>query len=317
MLTHDALLRIGTRTTPMALARARHVQDLLLKAAPEITTEIVGIPAPDEHRSRAPAARGARAVLGEIDRRLLGGQVDLAVLNMADIPGDVPLPAGVTFGAYLPREDVRDVLVFRSGSPLRTLADAPPGTVIGTSSVRRTAQLLRHRPDLRVRRVRGGPDPADRLSLLDEDSGYEALVLPRTALEHGSMAGRRAELLVLDVMCPPVGAGVTGVQCRVRDTGIADLLYGIDDSTTRTHIAAERTLLHGLRGHGGSPIAGHCRTLPDGRLSLRGMVFTRDGRHVIEVCERDDPDRPTRLGTRVSAALLRRGARAVIDGVPR
>ncbi|RCV48874.1 hydroxymethylbilane synthase [Marinitenerispora sediminis] len=301
----------------MALAQARHVQDLLLKAAPEITTEIVGIPAPGDRRSRVPAVRGARVFHREIDRRLLDGRVDLAVHSMTDVPGDVPLPEGVTFGAYLPRDDVRDVVVFRSGSPLRTLADAPPDTVVGTTSVRRTAQLLRYRPDLRVRRIRDAPDPADRLDLLDGDSGYEALVLPRTGLDRVNTAGRAAELLPLDMMCPPVGAGVTGVQCRVRDTDIADLLYRIDDGTTRTHVAAERTLLHGLRGHGGSPIAGHCHTLPDGRLSLRGMVFTRDGRHVIEVCERDDPDRPTRLGTRVSAALLRRGARALIDGPPR
>ncbi|GAB3206704.1 hydroxymethylbilane synthase [Marinactinospora thermotolerans DSM 45154] len=316
MIPPNGLLRIGTRTTPVALAQARHVQDLVVKTAPDIVTQIVGVDVPIDRRDGGFASSGGKdGFLREIDRRLLEGRVDIAVHSMKDVPGDVPLPEGTTFGAYLPREDVRDAVVFRSGSPWRSLADVPQGTTVGASSVRRAAQLLRLRPDLRVEQIQG--DVAARLDRLDEQDHYAALVLARSGLERLGAGDRIREVLSHDVMCPPVGAGVTGLQCRVDDTTVVDLLYQIDDAVTRTHVTAERMLLHNLRGHGGSPIAAHCHTTPDGRLALRGMVFTRDGRHVVEASGRDDPDRPARLGTTVATELLRKGARALIDAAPR
>jgi hydroxymethylbilane synthase len=239
----------------------------------------------------------------------------MAVHAMKDVPGDVPLPRGLMFAAYLQRDDVRDCVVWRSGSKYESLDDLPPGTVIGTSAVRRKAQILRARPDLQVVRFRGNVIP--RLAKLDENTdGIEALVLARTGLVRADVGNRVGQILPMDVMCPAIGAGVIGVQCRESDEGIRELLRLIDHPETRTHITAERTMLHGLQGHCNSPIAGHCSTTPDGQLSLLGMVFSRDGGHFAYAQEWDKPNRAPELGAIVAATLARKGARDIIAGIP-
>ncbi len=118
------------------------------------------------------------------------------------------------------------------------------------------------------------------------------------------------------MMCPAVGAGVIGIQCRADDKGLLELLRPLDDGETRTHITAERTMLHGLQGHCNSPIAGHCATTPDGQLALRGMVFTRDGGEFVHAMEWGPADKSAELGAYIAGALLRRGACDLIMGIP-
>ncbi|MFC4562738.1 hydroxymethylbilane synthase [Nocardiopsis mangrovi] len=316
MLADRPPLRIGSRTSPMAMAQARLVQDLITKAAGDVPTEIVGIETSgDQWMGDLAELGGKGAFLKEIDRRLVLGGVDIAVHAMKDVPGDGPLPEGTAFAAYLPRDDVRDVVVIREGSPYTCMEEMPAGTRIGTSAVRRKAQLLKHRPDLHVDRIRGSVDA--RVARLDAEKRFEALVLNAAGLRRLRMEHRVSEVIAPEVMCPAVGSGVVGVQCRTADTALAELLRLLDDPVTRTHMAAERTMPHGLRERCNSPIAGHCHTTADGQLSLLGMVFTREGGQFAYSQEWAPADSPEELGAWVAAELLRKGARGIIDGNPR
>lgn len=307
-------IRLGSRTSPMAMAQANHVRDMLSALVPGLEVTVSPI------RTDADAWQGDLAALGgkgaftkTIDRALLLGEIDAAVHCMKDVPGDVPLPAGLLLAAYLPREDIRDCLAFPASSGRTALAELPAGARVGTSSVRRKAQLARHRPDLAVHRVRGNVN--SRLARLDAGD-FDALVLARAGLSRIGMPGRATETFDADTMCPAVGAGVIGLQCRADDKGLLELLRLLDDAPTRTHVTAERTMLHGLQGHCNSPIAGHCATTPDGQIALRGMVFTRDGGEFAHAMEWGPASKPAELGAYLAGLLLRKGARDLIMGIP-
>jgi hydroxymethylbilane synthase len=298
----------------MALAQARHVTDLLTALAPGIEVTVSGIiTSADQWDGDLAALGGKGAFVKEIDRALLTGEVDAAVHCMKDVPGDVPLPPGVVFAAYLSREDVRDCLVFPQSSARTALSDLPPGARIGTSAVRRKAQLSRYRPDLAAHRIRGNVN--SRLLRLDNGE-FDALILARAGLARIGQDHRAAETFSTDIMCPAVGAGIIGLQCRAADTGIRELLRTLDDPDARTRVTAERTMLHGLQGHCNSPIAGHASATPDGQLALRGMVFTRDGGEFAHAMEWGPADRPAELGAYIAGVLLRKGARDLINGIP-
>ncbi len=306
-------VRLGSRTSPMAMAQARHVAALLTALVPRVEVTLAGIStSADQWAGDLAALGGKGAFTKEIDRALLMGEIDAAVHCMKDVPGDVPLPAGLLFASYLPREDIRDCLVFPVSSDGAALADLPAGARIGTSSVRRKAQLGRNRPDLAVHRVRGNVN--SRLARLDAGD-FDALVLARAGLARIGMTSRAAETFDTDTMCPAVGAGVIGLQCRADDKGLLELLRVLDDAPTRTHVTAERTI-HGLQGHCNSPIAGHCATTPDGQIALRGMAFTRDGGEFVHAMEWGPASRPAELGAYLAGLLLRKGARDLIMGIP-
>ncbi|MBP2705477.1 hydroxymethylbilane synthase [Microbispora sp. RL4-1S] len=312
-------LRIGSRTSLLATVQARHVAELIHEYAPGVATEIVPIRvSADVWDGDLSRIGGKGAFSKEIDRALVAGEIDVAVHCMKDVPGDVPLAEGTAFGAYLERGDVHDVVVTRDGTPL---ADLPPGSVVGTGSVRRRAQLGMYRPDLRTERIRGNVD--SRLARLNEDgSGYAALILARVGLDRIGETAQPQEVLPLEFhqadegvvsMVPAVGAGVIGVQARQRDLAVMSLLGGLNHDQTARHILAERSMLHELRGHCNSPIAGYATTTADGAMSLHGMVFNRDGSELVRFHCSGSPDDPAALGSEVAAELLRLGARRLID----
>lgn len=316
----DRTLRIGTRSSPMALAQTEQVTALLRKHEPDLTTEVVPV------TTEADLWQGDLAQLGgkglyvkQIDQMLQRGEIDMAVHCIKDVPGDQPIPQGLIFAAYLPRDDVRDVLLFPEGSDLQTLDDLPPGAAVATSAVRRKAQINRVRPDLNVVRVRGAV--GTRIDKLDGrkkmDTKIDAMVLATSGLERLGLAHRGRQVFTVHEMLPAVGAGVLGLECRRDDGPTAGLLSRLNDDKTMTEVTAERVMLHGLRGHCNSPIAGHCITEPDGQLSLRGMVFSRDGSKFVHAhLWGETSNDPATLGARVSAELLRQGAREIIVGIP-
>ncbi|MDL4773041.1 hydroxymethylbilane synthase [Actinomadura xylanilytica] len=306
-------LRLGGRTSHLARAYARQVIGGLQAVVPGLEIEYVGIvTTADRHQGDLSELGGKGLFMKEIDTALTAGRIDAAFHCMKDVPGDVPLPEGLVFAAYLERDDVRDAVVFPTGSEYSAISELPPGSRIGTSAVRRKAQLLRQRPDLDVRRFRGNVVP--RLTRLDEEREMDALVLARGGLVAVGMEHRVSQLLGMDGMCPAIGAGVVGVQCREADEGTVELLQTIDHAETRTHILAERTMLHALQGHCNSPMAGHCHTTEDGRLSLSGMVFSQDGATFAHAHEWDAPTRAYELGAHVAADLIRKNARSIIAG---
>ncbi|PSJ25592.1 hydroxymethylbilane synthase [Streptosporangium nondiastaticum] len=316
----ERTLRIGTRSSPMALAQVEQVSALLRKHEPELKIDVVPVTTEADKWQGDLAQLGGKGLyVKEIDTMLQRGDVDMAVHCVKDVPGDRPLPQGLIFAAYLLRDDVRDVLLFPDGSDRRTLDDLPPGAIVGTSAVRRKAQINRVRPDLSVVRVRGAV--GSRVEKLDGkrkvDAKLDAMVLATSGLERLGIAHRGRQVFSADEMLPAVGAGTLGLECRRDDAAVAALLARLNDERTLTEITAERVMLHGLRGHCNSPIAGHCITDPDGRLSLRGMVFSRDGSKFVHahIWGESDND-PATLGTRVCAELLRQGARDIIEGIP-
>ncbi|MFE7638128.1 hydroxymethylbilane synthase [Kitasatospora sp. NPDC057518] len=315
----DRLLRIGTRSSPLALAQTDMVIAALKEHEPALQTEVVPI------TTEADLWQGDLAQLGgkglytkQIDTMLQRGDVDMAVHCVKDVPGDVPLPQGVVFAAYMERPDVRDVLLFKEGSEFTSLADLPSGANILSSAVRRKAQILRARPDLKVVRVRGGIDT--RLLKLDGkkklDVQADAMILAAAGLARLGI-NRPGYVLSMDEMLPAVGAGVLGLECRQDDHPVAALLEKVNHPKTQREVTAERVMLHTLRGHCNSPIAGYCTTEADGQLVLRGMVFDREGSKFVNAQLWDEHQGdPAVLGARVAAELLRQGARQIISGIP-
>ena len=267
-----AHVRLGTRSSPMALHQAEQVAAALETLDPTVTTELIKVTTSgDQWMGDLAKLGGKGAFVREIDRNLLNGSVDLAVHCLKDIPGDVPAPQGLSFAAYLPREDVRDAVISRTGA---TLAELSEGAVIGTSAVRRAAQLRLHHPHLEIKPLRGNVNT--RLMRLDEGH-FGAIVAAVAGLRRVNEAHRITEILPLETMCPAVGAGIIALRCRTADTEIRALSAALNDAETDRHATAERAMLHALQGHCNSPIAGYATTEATGKLTLRGKVFTLDG----------------------------------------
>lgn len=312
-------VRLGTRSSPMALAQAHLVADLLRKEEPGLRVELVPVTTEADRWQGDLAKLGGKGLfVKQIDAMVQRGEVDLAVHCMKDVPGDVPVPEGLVFAGCLPRDDVRDVLVFPEGSSLRTLDDLPPGAALATSAVRRRAQVARMRPDLEVVRVRGAV--GTRIDKLDGrkpvDTPLDAMIVATSGLERLELTDRGRQVFTVDEMLPAVGAGVLGLECREGDGPVKELLARLNHGRTMTEVTAERAMLHDLQGHCNSPIAGHCVTEPDGRLSLRGMVFSADGSAVVRAHVSGAGGDPVDLGARAAAELLGQGARGIIDGIP-
>ncbi|SCK14948.1 hydroxymethylbilane synthase [Streptomyces sp. WMMB 322] len=309
-------LLIGTRSSPMALIQAGHVADRLRRAVPGLITRTVPTTTSgDTWPGSLTQAGGKGMFVRAIDRQLQRGEIDVAVHCLKDVPGDQPLPEGLVIAATPPRADVHDVLLVPAGSPVTSLADLPDGAAVATSAVRRRAQLLTLRPDLRMVDVRG--TVATRLEKLDGLRGgleADAMVLAEAGLERLGLTGRIRCRLPLDEVLPAAGAGVLALHCRREDEDVAALLSRIDDPRTHAEATAERSVLSGLRGHCNSPVAAHCVTAENGRLSLRARVFTLDGTRTVRA-HQDAPSaaHAAGLGARVCAELLRQGARSVID----
>ncbi|WEH34650.1 hydroxymethylbilane synthase [Streptomyces sp. AM 4-1-1] len=316
----ERVMRVGTRSSPMARAQTDTVAELLRKHEPDLRVEVVPVTTEADTWQGDLAALGGKGLFTkQIDIMLQRGDVDMAVHCVKDVPGDVPLPEGLIFAAYLSRDDVQDVLLFPEGDSRTTLDDLPAGASVATSAVRRKAQILRVRPDLNVVRVRGMV--GTRVDKLDGkkpiDTGLDAMILASSGLARIGLSHRARQRFTTAEMLPAVGAGVLGLQCRRDDHEVAALVGRLNDEETMREVTAERVMLHGLRGHCNSPIAGYCITEPDGQLSLRGMVFSRDGSKFVHAHiwgeSRNDP---AVLGSRVCAELLRQGARDIITGIP-
>ncbi|MEV7601864.1 hydroxymethylbilane synthase [Kitasatospora sp. NPDC089797] len=305
------LIRIVSRSSPMALAQVDRVRAELAALHPGLRTEVVPVTTSGDRWTGDLAALGGKgAFTKEVDAALLAGEADLAVHCLKDVPADRPLPAGTVFAAHLRRDDIRDALVHPGGL---TLAELPPGTRIGTSSVRRIAQLAASQPHLECVPIRGNAN--SRLAKLDAGV-VDALLLAVSGLERIGLPERITEVLGVEAMCPPIGAGILVLQCREDDTATVEAVSGLGHHDTWREAAAERMFLHVLQGHCNSPIAGFAEAGADGRLSLRGRVFTPDGKRVLDAHEWAGALDPEDLGTSVALALKRQGAQELISGIP-
>lgn len=304
------LIRIVSRSSPMALAQVERVRAELAALHPGMRTEVVPVTTSgDKWMGDLAKLGGKGAFTKEVDQALLDHRADLAVHCLKDIPADRPLPEGCTFGAYLKRDDVRDALIDPHG---RTLDELPDGARIGTSSVRRVAQLAASHPHLTCVPMRGNANRRlEKLAAGDAD----ALLLAVSGLERIGRPDLMTDVLSPERMCPPIGAGILALQCRADDEATLEAVSGLGHRDTWREATAERMFLHVLQGHCNSPVAGYARAERSGDLSLRACVFTPDGKRVLNAQEWAGPLDPATLGMSVAVALLRQGARELIDSI--
>jgi hydroxymethylbilane synthase len=295
----DVVLRIGTRRSPLALAQAREVADLL--ASRGVDTELVPLLTSGDRDARVAASPfGVKGLfVEEIVRALMDGKVDLAVHSAKDLPAEDP--EGVVVGAVPERADPFDVLVTRDGA----LGD---GSVVGTSSLRRRAQLLAWRPGLAVRDIRGNVDT--RLRKLS-DGDVDALVLAAAGLGRLGLAPDRTERLGVETMVPAPGQGALAVQARADDLRTRDLVRPLSHVESTAAFDAERALVRRLGGGCALPIGAFARW-SSGGIRLVAVVANPDGTQAA----RCDVEAPTTSGVAEEAAraLVAAGAAEILDG---
>jgi hydroxymethylbilane synthase len=306
MKNSAAPLRIATRKSQLALWQAEHVAGLLREAHDGLEVELVPmLTQGDRIQDRSLAAIGGKGLfIKELEVALEEGRADIAVHSMKDLPGD--LPAGLTIAAVLERADARDALLTASAGGLD---DLPRGARVGTSSLRRQAQLLAARPDLAIQGLRGNVDT--RLRRL-ETGDMDAIVLACAGLIRLGLESRITARLDPKMFVPAVAQGVIGIECRAADSRTLGLVTGLNHRDTRIAMDAERAFAHRLGGSCQSPIAAHAR-LEGQRLLLDGLVAEPDGSRLLRDSASGGIDDPAALGRLLADRILAAGAGPLLE----
>jgi hydroxymethylbilane synthase len=301
----DRKIHIGTRGSKLALWQAHWVQGELLKTHPTLSVEIIVIKTKGDKILDVPLAKvgGKGLFVKEIEDALLEGKIDLAVHSMKDMPAE--LPGGLTIGAIPQRENPQDVLVSKSGR----LADLPEGARVGTSSLRRAAQILFARPDMRIDPLRGNLDT--RLRKLDAGE-MDAIVLAAAGIRRLGLKHRITEYLDSNVMLPAAGQGALCIEVRSGDKETGSLVGQLDHAETRTVVLGERAFLHRLGGSCQVPIAAHGRIVGD-RFELMGLVAEPDGSRIFREVLTGPTVTSGRIGTQLAEKLMDQGAMTIIE----
>jgi hydroxymethylbilane synthase len=302
-------LRIGTRGSLLAKWQAESVRKQFFAVA-GVEAEIIIIKTAGDKMQLAPLTQigGKGIFIKELEEALLDESIDLAVHSVKDIPTETP--SRLSFPAVCRRDDVRDCLISANGS---TLANLRRGARVGTSSLRRQAQLLHIRPDLDIRELRGNVDT--RLRKVG-DGEYDAIVLAKAGLDRLGWSQRIAETFAPDVFMPAVGQGAVAVEARLGDNEAADLLAKLDDAETRSAIIAERALLKALQGGCQVPIGAWAR-LERGEMVLEACVTSVDGLQRVKQRLAGAPDQGAQLGEQMARLLIETGAQAILAEVGR
>ncbi|MCU1335887.1 MAG: hydroxymethylbilane synthase [Bryobacterales bacterium] len=295
------MIIIGSRGSKLALWQAQHIYDCLKPLGVEARIEIIKTTGDKIQDVPLAQAGGKGLFTKEIDEALLNGSIDLAVHSMKDVP--TGLPAGLTIAAIPEREEPRDALI---GC---TVAELRDGLRIGTSSLRRSSQLLALNPRLSVQMLRGNVDT--RLRKLDEGQ-YDAIVLAAAGLRRLGWQDRIRELIPAEVMCPAVGQGALAIETR-DDGGVAhELARKLDHAETRTAVTAERAMLEVLGGGCQLPVGGYAY-LEKGVIHMRAIVASPDGSRIVRK-ELSGVD-PSRTGASMGRILLEQGAEEILRAV--
>jgi hydroxymethylbilane synthase len=294
-------IRIGTRGSPLALWQARHVAELLRAADPGVQIEQVEIETTGDQVRDVPltALGGDGAFTKAIQQALLANRVDVAVHSLKDLPTFAV--EGLTLAAVPTRGPTGDALV---STIHRSFADLPVGAVIGTSSLRRKAQLLNCRPDLHLIDMRGNVET--RLRKLVEQ-GIDAIVLAQAGLVRLGLEAQITEVLGSNWMYPAVGQGALGLECRSADQATRLVVERLNDMPTRWSVLAERALLRGLGGGCQVPI-GALTNIDGGTMMLRGVVLSPDGAQRIASDIAGPVEQAEALGTALATDLRGKGA---------
>jgi len=302
-------LRIGSRGSILARWQAEFIRKQLFQVA-GVEAEIVIIKTSGDKMRQAPLTQigGKGIFIKELEEALLEETVDLAVHSVKDIPTETP--SRLHFPAVCRRDDVRDCLVSHKGA---TLANLKQGARVGTSSLRRQAQLRHHRPDLDIRELRGNVDT--RLRKV-ESGEYDAIVLSKAGLDRLGWSQKITEALSPEISLPAVGQGAIAIESRVKDAEAADILGKLDDAETRTAIIAERALLSALQGGCQVPLGAWAR-IERGELVMEAVVCSVDGAQYVRQRATASPDQAAQLGGHMAKLLVEGGARGILEEVQR
>ena len=323
-------LRIGTRGSKLALWQANWVASELCKFQPDLATQIVAIQTMGEKEPDflLTGVESKGFFTGEIEAALLEGSIDVAVHSLKDLP--TQLPEGLEIGAYCKREYARDVLITKSG---KTFANLPAHTRIGTSSLRRMAQIRNLRPDIECVDIRGNIDT--RLKKLEESGKYDGIVIAAAGIIRIGRQDAITEYLAEEICLPAPGQGVIAVEISSERADIRNLVTPINHQPTEYEARAERQFLYALEGGCQVPIGARARysagALDDGTLELSGMVASLDGSKVVRVREAgaapvaSSTDYlpavlltvPELLGNQAAANALSKGARKILEEIRR
>jgi hydroxymethylbilane synthase len=301
-------LRIGTRGSALAIQQTQIVVDALHAAWPDLSVDVMHIRTTGDRIQDVPLAKiGDKGLfVKEIEAALLDGRIDWAVHSVKDLPSE--LPNGLSVGTLAARSDPRDALVARHGLNLATL---PENAVIGTSSLRRRAQLLHWRPDLAIVPVRGNVDT--RLRKLETD-GLDGIVVAAAGLVRMGWEGRISDIIPPEISLPAVGQGALGVEMRSDDEEAHTLFQPLTCTATQAAVTAERTFLARLQGGCQVPIAAWA-TVDDSRLCLRGMISDIDGLTLLQGERWGLVHAPEQVGTVLAEELLQRGGEAILRDI--
>lgn len=270
----SSVLRLGTRGSKLARVQANMVARLLQERTGTACEIVLVKTTGDRIQDRPLADAGGKGLfVKELEDALLKDQIDLAVHSMKDVP--TILPPGLALGAVLPRENPSDVLIAKAA---RTFADLPAGARVGTSSVRRQAQLARIRPDLNCVPLRGNVDT--RLAKL-EAGEIDAILLAMAGLNRMGLAAHITSVLAVEEWLPSLGQGVVGIELREADARTVAAVRALDDEAAGIELSCERAFQNALDGSCRTPIAGLAR-LADNTLSFRGEVIAPDGHAFVE-----------------------------------
>ena len=310
-MTHSKLI-LATRQSPLALTQSRWVAAEIERLNPGLRVELANLTTTGDKMQTQPLPQigGKGLFTKELEDALLEGRAHLAVHSLKDLP--TQLPDGLTLAAVPPREDVRDVLVSRSGAPLHEL---PHGARIGTSSIRRAAQLRRVRPDLHIEPLRGNLDT--RLRKLKEGP-LDAIVLAAAGIHRLGWAEQITEYLAPEILCPAVGQGALGIEACSHDKATLAALAPLEDFRSRLSATAERSLLLRLGGGCQIPIAAHTAFENEHTttMTLIALVISPDGTQWINAKEQSSEltvASAEDLGARCAEHLLRQGAQAILQ----
>jgi hydroxymethylbilane synthase len=293
-------IRIGTRGSPMALVQTRLVRDRLAAlhadlAAPSALEIVVVNTVADQVLDRPLAEIGGKGLFTkELEQALIDGRIDLAVHSMKDV--ETWLPEGLAIACILPRDDPRDAFLSHTAASLSTL---PAGSSVGTSSLRRQAQILRHRPDLRIVPLRGNANT--RLRRLGEGA-CDATLLALCGLQRLKLESEARSILSIEDMLPAVAQGALGVECRASDEALIARLSPLRCAASTARVVAERALLEALDGSCRTPVAALAEIRGE-ELSLRGLLAAPDGRSVWSAARTGTVAEARRLGLDAGAEL--------------
>jgi hydroxymethylbilane synthase len=299
-----ARLRIGSRGSQLALWQANHISALLRERGHEVELEIIKTTG-DKITDVALAKVGTKGMFTkEIEEALAEGRIDLAVHSLKDLPTE--LSQGFEIAAVTTRENPRDVFCSRN---YESIEDLPRGALVGTSSLRRQAQLKAVRPDLEIRPLRGNVDT--RLRKL-EAGEYDAIILAAAGLNRLGKTQLVRQVIPFEVMCPAAGQGALGIEIRAGDSVTRQHLAFLDDAEAHATTTCERALLNKLGGGCQVPI-GAFAEVREGRLHLEAIVAEPDGSKILR--ESLDGTDPVPLGESVGEVLLQRGGEAILEAV--